>query len=66
MTPKPDPPPLVCAACGHVSGPRDRFVYRVIDGAEGVWCPSCVPDRDAEARGSEGGAAGSSTRQGED
>jgi hypothetical protein len=36
---------LVCAACGHVIGPRDGCVYRVIDGREGVWCPTCVPDR---------------------
>jgi hypothetical protein len=34
-----DPRELVCAACGHVIGPRDGFVYRVIDGREGVWCP---------------------------
>jgi hypothetical protein len=40
---KRDRPPLVCAACDHLIGPRDSFVYRVVDGTEGVWCPGCAP-----------------------
>jgi hypothetical protein len=47
--PKRDWPPLVCFACGHVIGERDGFVYRVVDGREGVWCPGCVPQPPSSA-----------------
>jgi hypothetical protein len=45
-----DPPELVCVACGHVIGLRDGFVYRVIDGREGVWCPGCAPGAGSSGR----------------
>jgi hypothetical protein len=53
----PQPLRLVCSACGHVIGPGDSFVYRVIGGREGLWCPGCVPDRGAEGGAFEGGKA---------